>query len=145
LSIPADEGIDGEGGVADPGVAIVPVAFSADGLGKAEGGRGDDRPELGGGEEFEHEGRSVDGFPPAAAVSGVIDPIFPVIDRGGEVVVDGLFEGLSGDILVYPAFSNNKVRGPAGGQGEFRCPVVIRYLEGDAGFSRTFEPLGPSA
>ena len=37
------QGVEGEGGVADPGVAVVPVAPAADALGQAGGRGGDDR------------------------------------------------------------------------------------------------------
>src|SRR5690242_21046277 len=41
----AHEGVDGERGVADPGVAVVPVACAARCFRQAEGGGGEDRSE----------------------------------------------------------------------------------------------------
>ncbi|MNL26773.1 hypothetical protein D3C87_1483220 [compost metagenome] len=38
----AHEGVHGERGVADPGVAVIPVAFATDGFRQAEGGGGED-------------------------------------------------------------------------------------------------------
>ena len=49
----AEEGADGEGGIAEPAVAVVPVTHAADGLGEGGGGSGDDGAGRGVGQELE--------------------------------------------------------------------------------------------
>ena len=48
-----------EGGVADPAVAVVPVALAAGGLGQRGGRRGDDRAGRSVGEALQHQGRAL--------------------------------------------------------------------------------------
>src|SRR5262249_37585701 len=83
-----------EGRVPDPGVAIVPVAPTADVLWQAEGGRGDDRAVLRGGEQLQRERGAVDHLAPAALIRAARDPPPPE--------VDGLLEGVA---LVIRAFA----------------------------------------
>ena len=62
------QGVEAEGGVADPHVAVVPVALAADLLGQAGGRRRDDRPARLVGQQLEGQRRAVDHLPPAAGV-----------------------------------------------------------------------------
>ena len=59
------EGLQGEGGVADPGVAVVPVALAARGLGQRGGQRGDRRPGRHVGEALDRQRGALDRLPPA--------------------------------------------------------------------------------
>ena len=84
------EPVEGERRVADPRVAVVPVAHAADRLGQPEGGRGDDRAVLSGGEELQHERGAVHHLAPAAPVGAAGDPAAPevhgLLERVGHVV-----------------------------------------------------------
>src|SRR5262249_13848905 len=66
-----EQRVDGEGGVAHPHVAVVPVALAAELLGQAGGGRGDDGAGGGVGEELQGEGGAVHHLAPAAPVAGL--------------------------------------------------------------------------
>ncbi len=78
------QGVEREGGVADPGVAVVPVAHPADILGQATGGRGDDGAGRLVGEELERQGRAVNRLTPAAGVGASREPVAPEVDRSAE-------------------------------------------------------------
>ena len=73
----ANEGVDGEGGVAEPGEAIVPVARTADDFGEAGGDGGDDGA---GGlerEKLQREGGTLDAIAPAAVIGAGGEPVLP--------------------------------------------------------------------
>ena len=57
--------LQGEGGVADPGVAVVPVALAARGLRQRRGQRRDGRPGRHVGEALDRQRRALDRLPPA--------------------------------------------------------------------------------
>ena len=65
---------DREGGVADPGVAVVPVALAADLLGQAGGRCRDQSAGRRVGHQLERDRRAVDHLPPAAAVGRAGEP-----------------------------------------------------------------------
>ena len=73
------EGVERERRVADPGVAVVPVAHAADLLGQAEGGRGDDRAVLLRDEQLQRQRGAVDHLAPAALVAAAADPVAPEV------------------------------------------------------------------
>src|SRR5262249_15688394 len=75
------EAVEGEGRIPDPGVAVVPVPYSADVLRKAEGGRGDDRAVLLGREQLQRERGAVDHLAPAAPIRAAGDPAPPEVHR----------------------------------------------------------------
>ena len=77
--------VEREGGVADPGVAVVPVPPAADLLGQARRRRGDHRARRLVGEQLQHERGAVDGLPPAAPVPRLREPAAPERDRVLEV------------------------------------------------------------
>ena len=79
----AEQGVDGERGVPDPGVPVVPVALAADLLGQPHGGGGDRRPGRGVGHQLERYRGPAHHLPPAAGVGGAVDPVPPGV--GGVV------------------------------------------------------------
>ena len=83
----AQQAVERERGVANPGVAVVPVALAADRLGQAAGRRRDDRPGRLEGQELERQGGAVDHLPPAAGVGALREPAPPV----GDGVAEQLF------------------------------------------------------
>jgi hypothetical protein len=86
-----NESVDGEGGVANPGEAVVPVASAADYFGEAGSGGSDDRACGLEGKELEDEGRALDALTPTATIGAVSEPILPKLY--------GAFEGLFGFTL----------------------------------------------
>ena len=72
------QGPESEGGVADPAVAVVPVAFAAGALRQRGGGSGDDRPGGGVGEALEDERRALQVDPPGVVGEvAVAQPVAP--------------------------------------------------------------------
>src|SRR5262249_31789866 len=65
----AYQGIDGEGRVARPGIAVIPMAHAADLFREAGSGGGDDGAGGEEGQEFENERRTGHHLPPAAVVA----------------------------------------------------------------------------
>src|SRR5439155_499530 len=76
----AHEAVEREGGVADPGVAIVPVPLAAELLGKPEGGGRDEGAVRPRGEELEGQRGAVDHLTPTALVGGATEPPAPEVD-----------------------------------------------------------------
>lgn len=77
-------GPHGQGGVADPGVAVVPVPLAALLLGQAHGRGGDGRAGGRVRHELEGDGGAVDDLLPAAPVAAASDPVVPETAHGGE-------------------------------------------------------------
>ena len=75
----AHQAVEGKGGVADPGVSVVPVALAADRLGQPERGSGDDRAVLARSEELQRERRAVHRLTPATTVGAAADPAPPEV------------------------------------------------------------------
>ncbi len=98
--------VEREGRVADPGVAVVPVALAAELLRQARRRRGDDRARRAVREQLERERRPVHHLAPAPLVAGVREPPAPVrapcarrarvglcrLSAGGGAPVVGLLE-----------------------------------------------------
>ena len=78
------ERVDGEGRVADPHVAVVPVADAAEVLGQRAGRRRDHRARGLVGEQLQGQRRAVDGLAPAPAVGAGGQPAPPVLDGAAE-------------------------------------------------------------
>src|SRR5881409_3479559 len=97
----AHEAVEREGGVADPGVAIVPVPLAAELLGKPEGGGRDDGAVRPRGEELEGQRGAVDHLTPAALVGGATEPPAPEVDGALEGVRDVVGRG-AGSVLSGP-------------------------------------------
>ena len=76
----SEQPIQREGGVANPGVAIVPIPSAADRLGQAAGRRRNNRSGRFEGHQFERQRRSVHHFAPAAGIGAFGEPSMPVID-----------------------------------------------------------------
>ena len=71
-----------EGGVADPGVAVVVVALTAGGLGQRGGGRGQQRPGGGVGEALEGQGGPLEvALPGMLGEHPLVDPAPPELGR----------------------------------------------------------------
>ena len=107
------ERLDRQARVADPGVAVVPVALAADGLGQRRGGRRDDRAGRPVGESLEHPRAEaheilvralvdvVLGLPGAPGLDRVLDPL-------GDLVGPGV--GSGGSATLRPAPSAARTR-----------------------------------
>jgi hypothetical protein len=131
----AEQGVDAEGGVADPDVAVVPVALAAELFGEAGGGGGDDGAGGGVGQEFEGEGGAVDHLAPAAPVAGLGDPAPPVGDRRGELVL-GLLAGAGAGGHLAVDLVEGEHLGLALVELEVGPHVDLVALQGDGGGQR---------
>ena len=72
--------VDGERGVAHPGVAVVPVTLAADLLGQAGGRRGHQPAGRGVGHQLQRDRRALQHLPPAPGVGGAAEPGAPERD-----------------------------------------------------------------
>ena len=77
----AQQAVQRERSVADPGVTVVPVAFPADRLGQAASRGRDDGPRRLEGEKLEREGGALNHGPPAAGIGALRQPAPP--ERNG--------------------------------------------------------------
>ncbi len=75
---------EGDGGVAQPGVAVVPVALAADVLRQRGGGGGDDAAGGGVGEALEGDQGAHHGLPVGALVGALAGPLAPEVLGGAE-------------------------------------------------------------
>ena len=73
----AQQRVDGERAVPDPGVAVVPVALPADLLGQRGGRRRDQPAGRLIGHQLQRDGRPGDHLPPPAGVAGPVQPAAP--------------------------------------------------------------------
>ena len=88
-----------EGGVADPGVAVVPVALAARGLGQRGGGRGHQRAGGRVGEALERQRAALEvGAPGVVGELAVVEPVLPVV-RGPDQAVVGVLVGRGRRVL----------------------------------------------
>ena len=94
------EGVHRERGVANPGVAVVPVPHPADPLRQAGGRGGDDRPGRLVGEQLQRQGRAQDHLAPPAPVGAAGRPPLPVVDRLAEPVLGLLGPGAPAGVGV---------------------------------------------
>ncbi len=116
----AHQGVEGEGGVAHPGVAVVPVAGVADGLGQRRRGRRHQRP---GGlvdQQLEAQRRALDHLPPPPLVARLAQPTVPVPHGGLEQPVglahlDGAWGSVPGEQQVGPLAGVEVEAGDGGG------------------------------
>ena len=76
----AQEGIDGKGGVTNPGVTIIPIAFSPDTFRQAARRSGDDRSRRLKGEQFKGQGGALHHFAPSTSIGTLGKPLSPVGD-----------------------------------------------------------------
>src|SRR5215212_1661157 len=75
----AQETVEGEGGVTDPGVTVIPVALPSYTLRQA-GSRGrNDRPGRLVSEKLQHQGRAVNHLAPAARIRALREPVAPIL------------------------------------------------------------------
>ena len=133
------ERVEGEGGVADPGVAVVPVALAAELLGKARGRRGHDGARGPVGEQLQRERGAVHRLAPAAAVRAVVEPAPPVLHG----VVERLRGLLVGDErrqrTAHPRRLQAEDGALAGGQVELGTDAVVERPQGRLGDQRKVE------
>ena len=126
----AIEDVDGEGGVAEPGEAVVPVAGAADGLGQAGGGSGDDCAGAGEHHQVEDEEGSDDLVAPEAVVVHVLHEALPIASGLPELAL-GLAALEAGGAAA--AEDEDEGGGLASGQGEAGGDALAVDVEGDAG------------
>ena len=131
--------VDGEGGVPQPAVAVVPVPAAAQFLRQRRGGRGDQRPRRVVDEQLEGQRRPLHGFPPAAAVAGLADPVLPEV-RGQREQVGGLTRGQRPDLAAPFQLD---VHGLALVQGERGGHAGFLDLERDRGAQHAVPSRGP--
>ncbi len=109
-----------EGGVADPGVAVVPVALPAGRLGQRGGGRGHHRSGGRVGEALEGERAALEvGAPRVVRELAVVQPVLPVVGRPHQLLVG---------VLVV---RGRRVLGP-GERGEQRLALLHQGAGGGA-------------
>src|SRR6516225_1436877 len=80
----AQECVQSKRRVADPGVAVVPVAHPANLFGEAARRCRNDRPGWREGQQLQHQGRAVDHLAPAAIVAGLAHPASPELEGLGQ-------------------------------------------------------------
>src|SRR6266478_6747107 len=73
--------VNRKGRVAQPGIAIIPIARATDHFGKTGRGSCDDRPRRFKRQQLEHERGSLYQFTPTAPVSAARDPVLPEFHR----------------------------------------------------------------
>src|SRR5580704_5876293 len=100
----AQEAVQRKGGVADPGIAVVPIPRPADFFRQAARRGGDERAGRLEGEELERERGPIDDVSPAAEILALRQPLSPILDRLPEellalLVVGGLATRLVVDEL----------------------------------------------
>ena len=125
----AHEAVEGERPVADPGVAIVPVARPADLLGQTEGGGCDDRPVPARGEQLEQQRRPVDHFAPAPPVGRAREPVAPEVM--GRLERPHRVGGIGADASVAGGILEDEGGSVPGAQHEFRRRRPVLQVERD--------------
>ena len=112
-----------------PGVAVVPVALSADDLRQCRGRRRDDRSGRRVGEQLEHERRAVNHLAPPPAVAGRREPAAP--ERQGVLERRGGLLGLDGGVAAMAARDalEDEGRRLAGREREIREHAVLAALQ----------------
>ncbi len=106
------QAVERERGVADPRVAVVPVALAAELLGQRAGRRGDDRAGRGERQQLERQRRAVDHLAPAAAIARVREPVAPVADGGLERSERLALGERPADVVGGHAFEHERLRRP---------------------------------
>ena len=124
------ESVKRERRVANPRIAVVPVAHAAECLGQPERGCGHDRPVLSGGEQLQHERRTVHHFAPAVLVRATADPAAPKI-HGFLEGVARVFGARAGRRLVRHHDLEDEPRRFVGAEGELGHGGSLRELHRD--------------
>ena len=131
----AYQGIQGEGGVADPRVPVIPVALPPDLLRKTERRSGDDRTGGMGSQEFQREGGPVHHLAPPPLVVRTGHPPTPeverILERSGHIVFPG-----RGGLITLPRLLENEEGG---------LPRTKRKLGGDRTVLRTKRDVRPES
>ena len=124
------EGEEGEGGVAQPAVAVVPVADAADGLGQGGGDRGDDAA----GGAIDHGAQGDEGaFNDVAILAFVFEamgPALPAFFAGFEGLEGVDFAGIG---LVGAAIGEGEMDSLALGDGKFGDRLHVFAVHGNGG------------
>ena len=121
--------VEGERGVADPRVAVVPVAAAAELLGEARGRGGDERARRPVRQELQRQRGTPDDLAPPSLVARRRDPAQPVVDR----LVEQLARVVLGvrPRLRRPARGRTSRSGPARGRtSRGRLPPCARTGRG---------------
>ena len=109
-----------ERGVADPGVAVVPVALPAGRLGKRRGGGGHHRPGRRVGEALQRERAALEVGPPRVVGElAVVEPVLPVVGRPDQPLVR-LVVGLGAGCSDHDSAAN-ACRPPSSACGRWRA------------------------
>ncbi len=115
------QSVCGERGVADPGIAVVPVSDAAEFLRQGCGRRGDQSPGRPVNEQFENERRTVHHLPPASVVPAAAQPRLPVGEGAVEQAVRLAFHERADGRVPF----QDDVRGFTGVKRECRGDAVI--------------------
>ncbi len=134
----SQEGIHRERGVADPGVAVVPVPHPADPLRQAGGRGGDDRPGRLVGEQLQRQCRAQDHLAPPAPIGAVGYPPLPVINRSAEPVLGLRGPGTPSGVVIGGDDAQDERGAFALAEGERGHRPVAVAPEGD----RSGQPQG---
>ena len=119
-----EQGLEGERGVAQPAVAVVPVPLAADVLGQARRRGGDDAAAHLVGEQAQDEQGAGDGLAVRPVVRVPVGPLVEVPDGVLDPRVD--VEGL-GDLASTTAPRSSRTRASPGADGE---PVAVAVVVG---------------
>src|SRR3712207_2737689 len=87
LEADGDQGVEGEGGVPEPGIAVVPVALATDPLGQAHRRRGYQGARWIVDQQLQHERRATVDLAPPSVIGATRDPTPPVLKGQGQGLV----------------------------------------------------------
>ena len=139
------QGVQGEGGVAHPGVAVVPVPHAADALGQAGGRRGDDGPGRLVGQQLERQGRALHDLAPAAVVGAVGQPALPVRDGLPEPLLRLVGAGAVADVVAGVELAQDEGRALSLAQDEIGQHAVAIPPQRDRGSQPQAQPRSVEA
>ena len=122
------QAVERERRVADPRVAVVPVALAPDLLGQRRRGRRHQRPGRRVGQQLQRQRRALHGLAPAAAVARPGEPPAPVEHGGVERLGGLLLRVRPCDVVVGDALEHERLR-LAGAEVERRMHAAVAALE----------------
>ena len=127
----AQQTVQGERGVANPGVAIVPVALAANGFRQTARGSRDDR--AGGLErqQLKRERGALDDFAPAARIGTLRQPAAPVVDGRAKQVLPLPCARTVGQRFVVIELAQRERQAFALAEREIGGHASSRYLAAD--------------
>src|SRR6516225_421632 len=116
----AQEGVDRECRIPDPGVTVIPVALAAYALRQAARGRRDNRAGRRVGQQLQGKGGTVHHFSPAASILGLADPSLPKFDSLAEQIFGFLRRRRNSTSELWRQVTEHENRGLLFAQGELR-------------------------